>query len=78
VRVSKTFFKDSGTRFVANVYFDGHDKRGMRQGEKAAYLQYGTNRGMTATHFATRAAADAKSQVNRAMEAVLESELKTE
>jgi len=42
IRVSNTFFRDNATRFFANVFFDGYDKRGMRQGEKAAYLQFGT------------------------------------
>jgi hypothetical protein len=47
IRVSNTFIRDNGTRFFANVFFDGYDKRGMRQGEKAAYLHYGTGKGGT-------------------------------
>lgn len=42
IRVSNTFFRDNATRFFANVFFDGYDKRGMRQGEKAAYINFGT------------------------------------
>lgn len=47
IRVSNTFIRNNGTKFFANVFFEGHDKRGMRQGEKAAYLNYGT--GLTET-----------------------------
>ena len=45
IRVSNTFFRDNATRFFANVFFDGEHKRKsqtIRQGEKAAYLQFGT------------------------------------
>jgi hypothetical protein len=44
VSVSHSFIRDNGTRFFANVYFEGYDARGMRQGEKAAYMQHGTGK----------------------------------
>jgi hypothetical protein len=45
IRVSNPFIQDNGTRFFANVYFDGYDeKRNIRQGEKAAYFHYGTGK----------------------------------
>jgi len=90
ISVSNSFIRDNGTRFFANVYFKGEDdrKNPIRQGEKAAYLNYGTGsrkttngeyRGSThKTDFAPKAAASSKKEVYTVMEAVLERELREE
>ena len=94
IRVSNTFIRDAGTRFFANVYFIGIDATGKRQGEKAAYLNYGTGKGgirvrsvngkrvstgnTAQTKFATRASSSAQRNVRAAMLAVLEKELRGE
>jgi hypothetical protein len=82
MKVSNAFIRDNGTRFQANIYFEGHDRRGIRQGEKAKYMEYGTSRnkrGETmATRFASSAIQAARARVTAAMVQVLEDELKIE
>ena len=88
ISTSNTFFRDGRTRFFANIYFEGTDEKRLdpkenlierkspiRQGEKAAYLNYGatrTKRGTThRTLFKNKADTAAKRGVETAMQKVL-------
>lgn len=53
----------------------GRDAKGKRNGEKAAYLQYGTSR-LAARPWRERAVNGAEPQVKKILEEVLKSELK--
>ena len=81
INASHAFIRDGGTRFKANVYFNGEDGNGVRQGLKAGVHNYG-RRMEDSEHnwrtvqkgsgFKSKAERKARGKVEKAMEAELD------
>ena len=73
IKASKARKNDRGVFAVVGP--SGTDSKGMRNGEKLAYLEYGTSRGQAAHPVRASAASSAEAQCKSVMERIVHEEL---